>query len=84
MPASPPTNPDIRRQLRTHLYALSPRAFELFAGELLSFIGLRHVEVTRYSGDGGIDAHGDLISASELICVPTGVQVKRHRELGMP
>lgn len=76
----PPANPDMRRQLKARLHELSPRAFELFAGELLSFIGLRNVAVTRYSGDGGIDAHGDLLSASDLVCVPTGVQVKRHRQ----
>jgi hypothetical protein len=32
----PPSNPDIRRQLKDRLLALPPRAFELFAGELLS------------------------------------------------
>lgn len=41
--------------------------------------------VTRYSGDGGVDAHGDLIASSRLVRVPTGVQVKRHRNnVGRP
>lgn len=75
-----PTNPDIRRQLRARLYELSPRAFELFAGELLTFVGLSHVHVTRYIGDGGIDAYGELRGESDLVRVPTGVQVKRHRQ----
>jgi hypothetical protein len=76
---NPPLQPDVRRQLKARLLELSPRAFELFAGDLLTYIGLRRVEVTRYSGDGGVDAHGDLTSESGLVCVPTGVQVKRHR-----
>lgn len=75
-----PSSPDIRRQLGDRLLTLSPRAFELFAGELLTFIGLQEVAVTRYSGDGGIDASGALIGESGLIRVPTGVQVKRHRQ----
>lgn len=74
-----PLQPDIRRRLKTRLLELSPRAFELFAGDLLTYIGLQNVAVTRYSGDGGVDAHGDLLSESQLVCVPTGVQVKRHR-----
>lgn len=80
MAPTTPTNPDIRRQLRARLYELSPRAFELFAGELLTFVGLSHVQVTRYVGDGGIDAHGELRGDSDLVRVPTGVQVKRHRQ----
>ena len=78
MPA-PPLQPDIRRRIKDRLMELSPRAFELFSGDLLTYVGLRNVAVTRYVGDGGVDARGDLISESQLVCVPTGVQVKRHR-----
>jgi len=78
MPA-PLLHPDIRRRLKDRLLLLPPRAFELFAGDLLVFIGLEGVEVTRYTGDGGIDAYGELIGESGLLRVPTGVQVKRHR-----
>lgn len=80
MSGIPPAHPDIRRQIKLRLLALAPRAFELFAGDLLVYIGLHNVAVTRYVGDGGIDAHGDLIPESGLMCVPTGVQVKRHRQ----
>lgn len=73
-------SPDIRRRLKERLLALPPRAFELFAGELLTFVGLHDVAVTSYVGDSGIDANGVLVSASGLIRVPTGVQVKRHRQ----
>ena len=79
MSLTPPHYPDIRRRLKQRLLALPPRAFELFAGDLLVYIGLQNVAVTRYIGDGGIDAHGDLVATSHLVRVPTGVQVKRHR-----
>lgn len=72
--------PDIRRRLKERLLALPPRAFELFAGELLTFIGLQEVRVTSYVGDSGIDANGVLVDDTGLIRVPTGVQVKRHRQ----
>lgn len=71
--------PSLRRQLHDRLLSLTPRAFELFAGDLLIYIGLQNVAVTRYVGDGGIDAHGELVPDSGLLRVPSGVQVKRHR-----
>lgn len=77
--SSPPLNPDIRRQLKGRLLDLSPRAFELFAGDLLVYVGLQDVAVTRYIGDGGIDAHGEIVTHSGIVRIPTGVQVKRHR-----
>lgn len=75
----PPTDPNLRRQLKARLLDLPPRAFELFAGDLLVFMGLRDVAVTRYVGDGGIDAYGTLEAGGSLISIPAGVQVKRHR-----
>jgi hypothetical protein len=68
-----------RRQIKSRLLALPPRAFELFAGDLLEFIGLRNVLVTRYTSDGGIDAIGTLETKNAAINIPTGVQVKRYR-----
>ena len=75
----PPENPELKRQLKERLLAMTPRAFELFAGDLLVYVGLQNVMVTRYIGDGGIDAHGDLVGDAEVVRIPTGVQVKRHR-----
>jgi hypothetical protein len=72
-------NQHLQRSLKDRLLALPPRAFELFAGDLLEFMGLRDVAVTRYTGDGGIDAHGRLEIGEALISIPTGVQVKRYR-----
>ncbi len=56
---------------------MSPRAFELFAGEFLVYAGLERISVTRYIGDGGIDAEGDLIAGRFRL--PVGIQVKRYR-----
>jgi hypothetical protein len=72
-----PTNPDIKRELQNHLFTMSPRAFELFAGEFLVYVGMENISVSRYRGDGGIDAHGDLIAGTFRL--PSGIQVKRYR-----
>jgi hypothetical protein len=74
---TPPANPDIKRELKNQLLTMTPRAFELFAGEFLVYVGLERVSVTRYIGDGGIDAEGDLIAGTFRL--PVGVQVKRYR-----
>jgi hypothetical protein len=70
----PPTNPDIKRELKQQLLSLSARSFEFFAGEFLVYVGLETVSVTRYIGDGGIDAQGNLIAGRFRI--PIGIQVK--------
>ncbi|HMO58964.1 MAG TPA: restriction endonuclease [Roseiflexaceae bacterium] len=71
--------PTLHHKLKSRLLALSPRAFELFAGDLLEYIGLRDVAVTRLRGDAGIDAIGTIDTGDALIRIPTGIQVKRHR-----
>ncbi len=73
----PPTNPDIKRELKQQLLSMSARSFEFFAGEFLVYVGLESVSVTRYIGDGGIDAFGKL--ATGHFHIPIGIQVKRHR-----
>jgi hypothetical protein len=73
----PPANPDIKRELKQQLLGMSARSFEFFAGEFLVYAGLEAVSVTRYIGDGGIDALGNLIAGRFRI--PIGIQVKRHR-----
>src|SRR6266581_9601846 len=75
--SSPPLHPDIKRELKKQLLTMSARSFEFFAGEFLVYVGLETVSVTRYIGDGGIDAHGKLVAGQFRI--PIGVQVKRHR-----
>src|SRR5260370_34890583 len=73
----PPANPDIKRELKKYLLVLPARSFEFFAGDFLVYIGLEAVSVTRYIGDGGIDAQGDLLAG--MFRIPTGIQVKRDR-----
>jgi len=75
--SSPPLHPDLKRELRQQLLMMSARSFEFFAGEFLVYVGLETVSVTRYIGDGGIDALGDLMAGHFRI--PIGIQVKRHR-----
>jgi hypothetical protein len=73
----PPANPDIKRELKKQLLTLPARSFEFFAGEFLVYVGLEAVSVTRYIGDGGIDAQGNLVAG--LFRIPVGVQVKRQK-----
>jgi len=75
--SSLPLHPDIKRELKNNLLNMSARSFEFFAGDFLVYVGLEAVSVTRYIGDGGIDALGDLIAGQFRI--PIGIQVKRHR-----
>jgi len=72
-----PVNPDIKRELKKQLLAMSARGFEFFAGDFLAYIGLEAISVTRYIGDGGIDAQGDLIAG--MFRIPVGIQVKQYR-----
>jgi hypothetical protein len=73
----PPVNPDIKHELKKQLLSMSARSFEFFAGDFLVYVGLEAVSVTRFVGDGGIDASGDLVAG--MFRIPTGIQVKRHR-----
>ncbi len=75
---TPASHPDIRAALHARLLHLSPRAFEYFAGDLLTYLGLSEVQVTRYIGDAGLDATGQLLAGEFRI--PAAVQVKRYRQ----
>jgi hypothetical protein len=74
------TSSAIQAQIKHRLVALSPRAFEFFAGDLLQHIGLESVNITRYVGDGGIDAHGELVALNNMVRLRTGIQIKRLRK----
>lgn len=69
-------NADVRQRLRDALTVMDPRAFEHLIGQLLESIGFEGVEVTRYSGDGGIDVLATL-TVEGVTDVRTAVQVKR-------
>ena len=74
---TPPANPDIKYELKKRLLALPARSFEFFAGDFLVYVGLEAVSVTRYIGDGGIDAQGSLVAG--LFRIPVGVQGFAHK-----
>jgi restriction system protein len=73
-------NQAARDQLRDNLHAMPPDRFEALIGELLIQMGFdeRTVEVTKRSGDGGIDVMG-VYRAAGLTEVNAAVQVKRWK-----
>ena len=64
-------------QLLSVLGAMDPTAFERLCQRILRESGFTEVEVTKRSGDGGIDGHG-LIRIGGLISFPVLFQSKRH------
>ena len=64
-------------QLLAVLGAMDPVAFERLCQRLLRESGFTEVEVTKRSGDGGIDGHG-LIRIGGLISFPVLFQSKRN------
>ena len=50
---------EAKSRLLTELKGLSPIAFEHFCKELLQQLGYREVNVTKRSGDSGIDGYGN-------------------------
>ena len=62
----------------SRLLAFTPGEFEDFVGVLLSAMGFEKVEVTKRSGDGGIDVIG-VLHVSTLAQVQLFVQVKRYQ-----
>ncbi len=85
-PPPPPTIREIleretqqlRQQLHDLLMNLDPRQFELFATKLLESVGFTDLEVTNYTGDGGIDGYGNLEMG--VVRVKAAFQVKRWRQ----
>jgi restriction system protein len=73
-------NQATRDHLRDNLHAMPPDRFEALIGELLIQMGFdeRTVEVTKRSGDGGIDVMG-VYRAAGLTEVNAAVQVKRWK-----
>lgn len=73
-------NQATRDQLREHLHAMPPDRFEALIGELLIQMGFDEstVQVTKRSGDGGIDVMG-VYRAAGLTEVNAAVQVKRWK-----
>lgn len=69
---------DWRERLLEVLQSMDPTAFERLCQRLLRESGFIEVEVTRRSGDGGIDGHG-IIRVGGLISFNVLFQSKRYR-----
>jgi hypothetical protein len=71
-------NRKVRQALKKQLHEMDPFLFEYLIAELLKKIGYENVEVTKYSGDGGIDVCATL-TVGGLTNVKTVIQAKRHQ-----
>jgi hypothetical protein len=69
----------VREALIGRLLEMDPFQFEFLVGDLLRTLGYINVEVTRRSGDKGIDVTADL-SLEGITHVKTVVQVKRFKQ----
>ena len=66
---------EAKSRLLTELKALSPTAFEHFCKVLLQQLGYREVNVTKRSGDGGIDGYGNFQQG--VVAIKSAFQAKR-------
>ena len=71
-------NKKIREQVLETIKKLTSTEFEELVGKLLIAMGFENVEVTRASGDGGIDVRGTLV-VGDAIHIKMAVQVKKWR-----
>ena len=58
-----------------YLQDINPADFEKIIGQLLNNVGFESVEVTRYSGDGGIDVRG--VMMGDIVQTKVAIQAKR-------
>lgn len=72
-------NTFVKQKLIERIQAMDPFQFEFLVAELLRKIGYENVEVTKRSGDKGIDVKGNL-TVGGLTNVKTAIQVKRYKE----
>ena len=71
-------NKQVRKALHKQLLAIDPSQFEELVAQLLAEMGFEMVEVTKLSGDGGIDVRGVLV-IGDVIRIKMAVQVKRWK-----
>ena len=71
-------NHQVRKVLRERLLAMKPGEFEEFISQLLAEMGFEMVEVTKLSGDGGIDVRGTLV-VGDVVRIKMAVQVKKWK-----
>lgn len=71
-------NATVRKALMERLRSMDAYLFEALVGDLLQNLGYENVEVTKRSGDGGIDLNAHL-AFEGITSVRTVVQVKRNK-----
>ena len=71
-------NTQIRKILRKRLLAMTPGEFEVLISQLLTKMGFEMVEVTKFSGDGGIDVRGTLV-VGDVVRIEMAVQAKKWK-----
>lgn len=71
-------NEIVKKDLIEKLHEIDPYMFEFLIGDLLKQIGYENVEVTKRSGDGGVDVKANL-TVGGLTNVKTVIQVKRYK-----
>ncbi len=71
-------NKRVRKELHKRLLAMDPTEFEELIARLLAEIGFEDIEITRRSGDGGIDVRGTL-AVGDVIRTTMAVQVKKWK-----
>lgn len=69
-------NDRVKHELLEQLREIDPGTFEDLIGELLERIGFEDIEVTKRSGDGGIDVRG-VLTVGGVTRVKTAIQAKR-------
>lgn len=68
----------VKQKLIEKIQLMDPFQFEFLVAELLKRIGYENVEVTKRSGDKGVDVKGNL-TVGGLTNVKTVIQVKRYK-----
>lgn len=69
----------VSKKLKEKLQSMDPFQFEVLVGDLLQNIGYENVEVTKRSGDKGIDVKANL-TVGGLTNVKTVIQAKRYKD----
>ena len=70
-------------KVRKYIEQMDPTAFEWLVRALLLKLGYKNVDVTKQSGDSGVDLRATLV-ARGVANMRTCIQVKRHQTVGRP
>jgi restriction system protein len=71
-------NREVKKKLLDRVQALLPVEFERLIGRLLTKMGFVDVEVTKVSGDGGIDVRGTLV-VGDIVRTKMAIQAKKWK-----